>query len=179
MGVVAALLIGTGANADTTSARLTFTGVVWNDGSVSSGYFDYGYAADYSLVQITSADITVTAGSSIPDMELVFNVAGKPDNANVGQDYNNRSQRKYEAYFTDKATGNQQIFLDWVGVGLAAMVVQSVPGNYSSITADGNNYISMADAGVSNGTVTPTPEPSSIALAILGGAGCLVRYRRK
>lgn len=170
--------IGIRAQAQSTlSGQISFTGLTWSDGSTSSGYFDYTYdSTSDSLLSITAVDINTQAGSGIPSFQLYYSIAGEPDNAQAGQDYNNSSQQKYEAYFEDTATRKDQIFLDWTGVGSSAMLVSTTPGNFASISANGGSTVYGA---TSLGTVVATPEPSSLALIGLGAAALVVARRKK
>ncbi len=163
------------------TGQISFANLVWSDGSTSSGYFDYTYDSDTSSLQsILAADITTAAGTVIPSFELSYSAPGKTDNAVVGFDYNNSGQQKYEASFYDSATRNEQIYLDWTGVGNSATLVANTPGNVASVSVNGGNaYYTPSQIGTSSGSIVPTPEPSTLALAGVGIAGLLASRRRR
>jgi len=163
------------------TGEITFNNLTWSDGSVSSGYFDYTYdSVGFGLQSIVAAGITTTAGSSIPSFQLYYATPGQTDNALLGFDYNNASGQKYEAYFMDSATHNQQIFLDWTGLGNSAQLVITTPGNFASISVTGGStYRTVSSLGTSSGSIVPTPEPSTIALAGVGVASLLALRRRR
>jgi hypothetical protein len=172
-GIVAQSAIFTG--------EISFTNVVWGDGSTSSGYFEYTYdSAGFGLQSIIAANITTTAGSSITWFQLCNSAPGHADNATLGFDYNNASQQKYEAYFEDSATHNDQIFLDWTGVGNSAQLVTTTPGNFASVSVTGGrSYYTVSSMGASTGTIVATPEPATVALMGFGVAGLVALRRRR
>jgi hypothetical protein len=181
--LAAALLAGaTQARATLSSATLSFTGASWSDGGSLSGSFTYTYNTANSLQSITAADIVVTAGSTLPAYNLVYNEPGKTDTASApGFDDNDSTHEHYEMYLSDLATGNIQVYLDWNGTGSAAVLEISVPGNYSSET-DGNvsgAVLGLTSAGTSTDILPSVPEPAGLLPLFAGLAGiALVRSRR-
>jgi hypothetical protein len=175
LGLAAGLLAGAPqARATLLTATLSFTGATWSDGGSMSGSFTYTYSAANSLQAITAADIVVTAGSSLPAYQLVYNEPAMTNTATApGFDDNDSNHQHYEMYISDLATGNIQVYLDWNGTGSAAVLEVSVPGNFSSET-DGNvsgAVLRLSSAGTSTDIVPSVPEPAGLPAMLAGLAG--------
>ena len=177
------IAVAVGASAGPAHANLVstlaFSGAAWSNGSALSGSITYEYNPSNSLVQIDSADISVTAGTGIPAFTLIYDVPGMTNTASTpGWDYNNATNLNYEIDLADSATGNINMYLDMSGIGATAVLAKNVSGgNYSSL-ADYNvsgSVYRLANAGTSEVQV---PEPSGIGIVLSGALGGIFLARR-
>ncbi len=74
---------------------------------------------------------------------------------------------------------NYALYLDWQGAAPTSLYVGAVPGQYSSEYYDGAPEIRSLNSEGGSAGITFTPEPSTLALAGLGGLLTFVAARRR
>lgn len=190
---------------DTTNT-LSFSGASWNDGGTLDGYFTIQYSGG-TPVAVLSLDVTTGNGTSdgFIGYDYIYNVSGQADTVSYSginatqseypanelvaeslsggfvnnQSYDAPANEPVALGSSDSGSSDSDymLFLDWQGSNPTSLYVGTVGGEYSSEDYDGSPGIrSLNSEGGSVGTV---PEPSTLALAGLGGASLLLFRRRK
>jgi PEP-CTERM motif len=163
-----------------TTNTLSFSGASWNDGGSLDGYFtiEYNGGTPYAVL---SLDVTTGNGTSdgFIGFQYIFNVEGQADTVDTPSfdAWQNLSDPANELYVNPLGSPSDWLFLDWQGSSPTSLYVGDVDGQYSSEQyVNGPGIRSLNDEGGSVGTV---PEPSTLALAGLGGLSLLLFRRRK
>jgi hypothetical protein len=169
------------AEAQLTTSTLSFSGATWSDGGSLDGYFtiEYNNGTPFAVLSLN-----VITGNGTSDgfigFNYIYNVAGQNDTVDPDNIYINVTQ--FDGYpanelFASDSADNYELYLDWQGDSPTSLFVGDVGAQYSSEAYDGSPGIrSLNDEGGSAGSV---PEPSTPALAGLGGLGLLLFRRRK
>jgi hypothetical protein len=180
LGILTAIFVAS-AEAQYTTNTLSFAGASWNDGGSLDGYFtieDNGGTPDAVL----SLDVTTGNGTSdsFIGFNYIFNVDGQADTVGThGIDrFQNLGNTANELYMFSLGSPTYWLFLDWQGSSPTSLYVGTIAGGeYSSENYAGSPGI----RGLNNegGSAGPVPEPSTLALAGLGGLSLLLFRRRK
>jgi hypothetical protein len=168
------------AEAQYTTNILTFSGASWSDGGSLDGYFTIQYDAG-TPTAVLSLDVATGNGTSdgFTGFHYIFNVDGQANT--IIDAYINATQPNFTAneLFTESSseTGSHHVYLDWQGSSPTSLYLGNVGGEYSSENYVGSSgHRTLNDEGGSVGTV---PEPTTLALAGLGGLSLLLFRRRK
>jgi hypothetical protein len=183
LGILSAIAVASAeASPQYTTNTLSFSGASWNDGGSLDGYFTIQY---YGGTPSAVLSLDVTTGNGTSDgfigFDYIYNVSGQA---------NTISTPTFDALQSDGAPANELVavrlgeddpyygmFLDWQGSSPTSLYVGVVGGQYSSENYEGAPGIrSLNNEG---GSLGPVPEPSTLALAGLGGLGLLLFRRRK
>ena len=174
---------------------LAISGAIFNNGSTLNGTFTYSYDTNYnSIVALLSADITLGTGTNVPGLEYLFNLPGQTDTASPTPHLGSPSGPPSGAPILGADNLNVRFLYsasDSSGIGLALYLhpiafdgglISDSTGNLAGFVGNPIGFTQHAGAESAYGTlgtITTTPEPSTLALASLGLAGWLALHRRK
>jgi streptogramin lyase len=167
-----------------TTNTLSFSGASWSDGGSLDGYFTIKYVSG-SPIAVLSLDVTTGNGTSdgFVGFNYIYNVSGQANTLN--------GTPTFDAIENDGAAANELVavrssdsdlynyglYLDWQGSNPTSLYLGNVGSQYSSEAyTDSPGIRSLNNEG---GSLGPVPEPSTLALAGLGGLGLLLFRRRK
>jgi hypothetical protein len=161
-----------------TTNTLTFSGASWNDGGSLDGYFTVQYDAG-TPTALLSLDVTTGNGTSdgFIGYDYIYNVSGQNNTvyyANINQEQNNGAP----ANELNVINYNNIMYLDWQGSSPTSLYVGDGGGQYSSET-EFSPEMGVRTLNEDGGSPGPVPEPSTLALAAVGGLGLLLFRRRK
>ena len=173
---------------DTTNT-LSFSGATWNDGGTLDGFFTIIYDPTGLPIDLLSADITTGdstpgfyGGATFAGFEYIFDIAGKANTAGPGtagfiDATQNGGSSANELVLTSLDGPYRAFYLDWQGSTTMSLYSGNADGQYTSENYSGDPTLRFINS--SGGSVEPVPEPTTLALAGLGGLGLLLFRRRK
>ncbi len=163
-----------------TTNTLSFSGASWNDGGSLNGNFTVEYE-NGTPTELLSLDVTTGNGTSdgFTGYDFLYNVAGQADtvflagiNATEGGEF-----AANEVVADSDSGGYRNIFLDWQGTTPTSLYLGDVGGEFSS---EYDSAVGITRGlNTDGGSVGTVPEPSSFALAGLGGIVTWVASKRK
>ena len=180
---VLALLACIGITAVSAQAQGTFRvsipagSGVFSDGGSLSGYADLSYTGTPSapgLLTLVDGDFTTTAGSRFPGVEYRWNVAGESDTVTSAQV--NYGSGWYVMLWDTHADRSQELDIPWQGIVDTSAIYMNNGG--WTMESPGWNEEYVAGTGIRGFAVTAVPEPSSMALSVMGGLGLLAWRQR-
>jgi opacity protein-like surface antigen len=160
-----------------TTNTLSFSGASWNDGGSLDGYFTIEYNGG-TPDAVLSLDVTTGNGTSdgFIGCDYIYNVSGQADTVSMAYIQNTQSGGS-PANELMAWTGSYNLYLDWQGSSPTSLYAGDIGDQHSSEWYSGAPETrSITDEG---GLVGEAPEPTTLALAGLGGASLLLFRRRK
>ena len=192
LGILTAITV-VSAEPQYTTNTLSFSGASWSDGGSLDGYFTIQYDNGTPTALLS---LDVITGNGISDgfigYDYIYNVSGQANTVVLGgwvslSGGDDSPGSGFSALQSLGAPANElnvdslnspdyALFLDWQGSSPTSLWVGDIGGQYSSEDYTGESIRSLNNEGGSPG---PAPEPSTLALAGLGGLGLLLFCRRK
>jgi MYXO-CTERM domain-containing protein len=166
LGILTAIFVAS-AEAQYTTNTLSFYGATWSDGGSLDGSFTIQYDNGVPS-SVLSLDVTTGNGTSggILGYTYLYNVPGQNNTVDFAI-----IDSSYELMAENTAL-YQVLYLDWQDFPAPSLVVSDIYADTycSEMTGAGIRYVNSV------GSPEPTPEPTTLALAGLGG---LLLFRRR